>query len=78
MLLVTHIKPMIYCYDKEILMSASLTWGRDLKVLSLVDICASWPGVKRWYKCRELSLEDKLVVPGAAPSTPHVHLFFLL
>ncbi len=54
------------------------TWRRDFKVLSLIDVGAARPRVEGWNQCRELSLEDELIVPHPPPRALQVVLFLLL
>lgn len=52
------------------------TWRGDLQVGGLLDIGSSWSGVKGGDQSRELSLQDKVVVP--CPSATSFGLILLL
>lgn len=54
------------------------TWRRDLQVGGLLDVSPSWSGVKGWNQSRELSLQNKIVVPGPPAASLGFVLLLLL
>ena len=50
----------------------------DLQVGGLLDVCSSWSGVEGRNQSRELSLEDKVVVPRPPATSFGLVLLLLL
>lgn len=55
-----------------------VTWWRYFQVGSLLDIGSSWPRVKRRHQGRELSLQDKVIVPSPPATSFGLVLLLLL
>lgn len=54
-----------------------VTWRGDLQVGGLLDVGSSRSGVKGWDQSRELSLQDKVIVPRP-PATAFGLILLLL